>query len=65
MGRQADIDRQLSAGIRKEMGSPMTVRFARSLHFLRISDVLPAKMLDVLQRIEEAESQGATAGGRH
>lgn len=65
MGRQSEIDRQLSGSIRKEMGSPMNKRFVRSLPFLRTSDVLPTQILDVLQRIEEAEAHPGSAGGRH
>ena len=65
MGRQNEIDRQLSGSIRKEMGSPMSRRFARSLPFLGTSDVLPTKILDVLQRLEEAELRPTLAGGRH
>lgn len=64
MGRQSEIDRQLSGSIRRELGSPMTRRFARSLPFLHAGDVLPAKILDVLQRIEEAEAYAGPAGGR-
>lgn len=56
MNRRPEPDqKQLSRSIRREMGSPMTARFARSLPFLRTSDGLPAILLDLLDRLEEQE----------
>jgi hypothetical protein len=67
MGRQAEIDRTLSRSIRRELSSPMTARFARSLPFLHASDVLPTRIMDLLEQLEVTERHQAAGRdrGRH
>lgn len=56
MNRRQDLDqKQLSKSIRREIGSPMTARFTRSLPFLRTTDALPSTLLDLLDRLEAQE----------